>query len=128
MESTTKKYAAKMNTVTMTMLVVDLDLAARGRNHLTHLGAHILQELNGPLPGCDFSRSNGVICWSATVIVFAMVVPQIFKLVNRLEMPACRDACLPRGRSERKLAGELGFEPRSSVLETDSLTVELTPP
>jgi hypothetical protein len=26
------------------------------------------------------------------------------------------------------LAGELGFEPRSSVLETDSLTVELTPP
>jgi hypothetical protein len=27
-----------------------------------------------------------------------------------------------------KLAGELGFEPRSSVLETDSLTVELTPP
>jgi hypothetical protein len=26
------------------------------------------------------------------------------------------------------MAGELGFEPRSSVLETDSLTVELTPP
>ena len=25
------------------------------------------------------------------------------------------------------MAGELGFEPRSSVLETDSLTVELTP-
>src|SRR5947209_5743646 len=27
----------------------------------------------------------------------------------------------------KDLAGELGFEPRSSVLETDSLTVELTP-
>ena len=27
-----------------------------------------------------------------------------------------------------KLAGELGFEPRRSVLETDSLAVELTPP
>ena len=27
-----------------------------------------------------------------------------------------------------KLAGELGFEPRSPVLETGSLTVELTPP
>jgi hypothetical protein len=26
-----------------------------------------------------------------------------------------------------KMAGALGFEPRSSVLETDSLTVELTP-
>ena len=26
------------------------------------------------------------------------------------------------------MAGALGFEPRSSVLETDSLTVELTPP
>ena len=25
------------------------------------------------------------------------------------------------------MAGALGFEPRSSVLETDSLTVELTP-
>jgi hypothetical protein len=30
--------------------------------------------------------------------------------------------------SGRGMAGELGFEPRSSVLETDSLTVELTPP
>ena len=30
------------------------------------------------------------------------------------------------GKAE--LAGELGFEPRSSVLETDSLTVELIPP
>ena len=27
-----------------------------------------------------------------------------------------------------KLAGELGFEPRSPVLETGSLAVELTPP
>ena len=33
---------------------------------------------------------------------------------------------LPTGRWV-ELAGELGFEPRSSVLETDSLTVELTP-
>jgi hypothetical protein len=32
------------------------------------------------------------------------------------------------GSNKGKLAGELGFEPRSSVLETDSLTVELTPP
>jgi hypothetical protein len=32
------------------------------------------------------------------------------------------------GDDPDKLAGELGFEPRSSVLETDSLTVELTPP
>jgi hypothetical protein len=27
----------------------------------------------------------------------------------------------------KEMAGALGFEPRSSVLETDSLTVELTP-
>jgi hypothetical protein len=31
--------------------------------------------------------------------------------------------CQPSG----EMAGALGFEPRSSVLETDSLTVELTP-
>ncbi len=30
--------------------------------------------------------------------------------------------------SRKGMAGELGFEPRSSVLEPDSLTVELTPP
>ena len=35
---------------------------------------------------------------------------------------------MPELRGLSKLAGELGFEPRSSVLETDSLTVELTPP
>ncbi len=42
----------------------------------------------------------------------------------------CTYRCIVRtGRdSATKLAGELGFEPRSSVLETDSLTVELTPP
>ena len=34
----------------------------------------------------------------------------------------------PDRLAEEILAGELGFEPRSSVLETDSLTVELTPP
>jgi hypothetical protein len=31
------------------------------------------------------------------------------------------------GKIAGKLAGELGFEPRSPVLETGSLTVELTP-
>ena len=42
----------------------------------------------------------------------------------------CRTALLYRPSVTRagKLAGELGFEPRRSVLETDSLAIELTPP
>jgi hypothetical protein len=35
--------------------------------------------------------------------------------------------CLRSRRRPKKLAGAEGFEPPSSVLETDSLTVELTP-
>src|SRR6201995_4945654 len=49
-------------------------------------------------------------------------------------MPAVRAALLYLStgaslsrKTLRKMAGALGFEPRSSVLETDSLTVELTP-
>jgi hypothetical protein len=41
---------------------------------------------------------------------------------------ALRESVPGLKRDPGKLAGELGFEPRSSVLETDSLTVELTPP
>jgi hypothetical protein len=47
------------------------------------------------------------------------VLPQIFVLLSDI---------FSRTQGPGKLAGELGFEPRSSVLETDSLTVELTPP
>jgi hypothetical protein len=49
----------------------------------------------------------------------AIILPQIFVLLSDISS---------RTQGPGKLAGELGFEPRSSVLETDSLTVELTPP
>jgi hypothetical protein len=52
--------------------------------------------------------------------VLAIVLPHILNLV-------AAEICVS-GPVPGKLAGELGFEPRSSVLETDSLTVELTPP
>jgi hypothetical protein len=50
------------------------------------------------------------------------MLPQTFVLLNISYLSRCHALGLS------KLAGELGFEPRSSVLETDSLTVELTPP
>src|SRR5277367_3086824 len=55
---------------------------------------------------------------SVTANVLASVLPHIFVVVIDSRT----------GDDPDKLAGELGFEPRSSVLETDSLTVELTPP
>jgi hypothetical protein len=53
----------------------------------------------------------------------AIVLPQIFMLLSNLFRLGRRP-----DSDRAMLAGELGFEPRSSVLETDSLTVELTPP
>src|ERR1019366_8863551 len=106
-----------------------LDLRARGRNYLAHLAAHVLEELN-QFPG---SRLEPI---HPAGLLFVCHC-------NRLRHGAasnllaagifCRGSCLPNsatagGSGFGKLAGELGFEPRSSVLETDSLTFELTPP
>src|SRR5277367_5301710 len=54
---------------------------------------------------------------SVTANVLASVLPHIFVVVIDSRT----------GDDPDKLAGALGFEPRSSVLETDSLTIELTP-
>ena len=73
--------------------------------------------------GSDFNCCNPVLVSSATAIVLAIVLPQIFMLLSNLFRLGRRP-----DSDRAMLAGELGFEPRSSVLETDSLTVELTPP
>src|SRR5580704_16564311 len=96
-----------------------LNLGARRGDHLAHLAAHVLEELDetswlrlqllqsgaGLFGYCYCLGHN-----AASILVLL-----------RESVPGLK-------RDPGKLAGELGFEPRSSVLETDSLTVELTPP
>src|ERR1700723_4319927 len=105
-----------MKTVTSTTIVVD---CPSGRDGHTTLRISLRTSLRNSLSraGCVFSCCNPLVGCSVTAIVLAIVLPQIFTLKS-----------VPGLRGRGKLAGELGFEPRSSVLETDSLTVELTPP
>ena len=66
-----------MKTVTMTTVVVDWTSARVGRDHLAHLGAHVLQELHrAARAGLQTLNAGARVC-SATAIVFAMVLPQI---------------------------------------------------
>src|SRR6266849_9679587 len=84
----------------------------RGRRDLLHLGAHVVVESLDPLwPGSDGRRQR---------VLFRNTRHGLFPL-SFLLLTVYRS-----GRPEI-LAGAEGFEPPSSVLETDSLTVELTP-
>ena len=101
-----------MNTVTITTIVVACTSARDGvitffisartsfRNSLRRAGAVISRSM--PVFGAATISAVLAICNASSFVIWY-----------------CR---------ENNLAGELGFEPRSSVLETDSLTVELTPP
>src|SRR5271163_2271644 len=118
MLSTSQKYAAKMKTVTRTTIVVDCTSAREGEITLRISLRTSLR--NSPRrAGCVLSCCNPVLGCSVTAIVLAIVLPQ---------SSWCFCDVGPGLEGPGKLAGELGFEPRSSVLETDSLTVELTPP
>src|SRR5580698_8100899 len=119
MLSTSQKYAAKMKTVTRTTIVVDCTSARDGE---ITLRISLRTSLRNSIrrAGCDFSCCNPVLGCSVTAIVLAIVLPQS-SCYFVLTVPGLQG--IPD-----KLAGELGFEPRSSVLETDSLTVELTTP
>src|ERR1700730_6720857 len=83
----------------------------RGRGHLLHLGAHIVVERLDPLrPGLE-----------AIAETTTRRCDQVSHLL-RLDSHSRPGLVFPQ-----TLAGAEGFEPPSSVLETDSLTVELTP-
>src|ERR1700677_2478093 len=86
----------------------------RGRGHLARLGAHVvIERLDALRPGLDpFSE------------IFAGGYDRISHLFCLHSQCFCRNR-FPA--SFQNLAGAEGFEPPSSVLETDSLTVELTP-
>src|SRR5580700_9203104 len=116
MLSTSQKYAAKMKTVMRTTVVVACTSARVGEITL-RISLRTSLRNSARRAGCVFNCCMPVVC-SVTASVLAIVLPQIFVVVIDSRT----------GEDPDKLAGELGFEPRSSVLETDSLTVELTPP
>src|SRR5713226_1278814 len=85
----------------------------RRRGHLLHLGAHVVVESLDPLrPGLQ----------RAECAFFHDSRHQPFLLSGRISPPGPTKSALPKS-----LAGAEGFEPPSPVLETGSLTVELTP-
>src|ERR1035441_8195125 len=93
-----------------------LHFLPRGRNHLAHLPPDIAKKLRELLPLPNH------------------VVADLQHGILSLPIVAVRHCCfrsfapgvLPAA-SHLNLAGAEGFEPPSSVLETDSLAVELTP-
>ena len=106
------KYSAKMNTVMTTTVVVASHFLPRRRGHLAHFGAHVVVE-RPDRSGQDFTRHRS-----------CRRLPQLNSPSSSSRLPSLFLA-LPF--SPKTLAGAEGFEPPSSVLETDSLTVELTP-
>src|SRR6201996_1284815 len=119
-----------------------LHLFERGRPDLAHLVAHVLQKTHPAIPGTN--QLIGLLgllrlrpltgyCYclrhldpSLPASLPAAVRLPCFVSRLRSSSTALTVASLFR-KTLRKMAGALGFEPRSSVLETDSLTVELTP-
>src|ERR1700733_400288 len=107
-----------MKTVTRTTIVV---VCTSSRGGQTPLRTPLRTSLKNSArrSGCAFNCCNPVLGCSVTAIVLAIILPQC---------SYCFRTVCTRTQRPGELAGELGFEPRSSVLETDSLTVELTPP
>ena len=101
-----------MKTVMMTTDGRRLHFLATTARDLPHLGAHIVVEGLGPLrPGLYRSPRLS----PRLMLLTLPFSPVSTAIATILTLPS------------KTLAGAEGFEPPSSVLETDSLTVELTP-
>src|SRR5260370_3356753 len=108
-----------MKTVTRTTIVVDCTSARAGEITL-RISLRTSLRNAARRAGCVFNCCNPVLGCSVTAIVLAIVLPQS-SCCFVISVPGLK-------RDPGKLAGELGFEPRSSVLENHRFTVELTPP
>ena len=102
-----------------------LNFLARGRNHLAHFGANIGQKVARPIIGRRwYAQPAGWACFPAGSLSTCLR-----RLM--LSLPYCYfllfSGMLRKLRVMLNLAGAEGFEPPSQVLETRSLTVELTP-
>src|ERR1700719_922971 len=106
----------------MTTVVVDCTSARVGVTTLRISERTSLRKF-AKRSGCDFHAGAGAGLRSSvrpsSATAFAIVILHIARPSDH--------AKLNLHFAQHKLAGALGFEPRSSVLETDSLTVELTP-
>ena len=90
-----------------------LHFLPRRRRHLAHFGAHVVVEGPDPFrPGLD-------------LVAEAATRSPLNSPFSSSRLPFRYSLNLPL--PSKTLAGAEGFEPPSSVLETDSLTVELTP-
>ena len=113
-----------------------LHFFARGHNHFVHLAAHILQKLH-QLQRTLLPSGNRLRLLRRFAIFFGH--RHCLCHCQNPSLPARRSQPLParpanetpipqpHKRCSAKLAGAEGFEPPSSVLETDSLAIELTP-
>jgi hypothetical protein len=91
----------------------------RGRGHFAHFGAHVVVERPGALRPSLYRRYKCVLFRHGRHL---LLLSSFFFL-----LPSSRSVFSPAHSGRQILAGAEGFEPPSSVLETDSLTVELTP-
>src|ERR1035441_1472658 len=116
-QSTTKKNSPKMKTATMTTVVV---ASTSLREGVTTLRISLRTSLRKRVK--SFHATIGFFQLGSssprTSAAFVAMLPFL-----RVQHPAGRI----RASFVLNLAGAEGFEPPSSVLETDSLTVELTP-
>ena len=96
-------------------------------SHLAHLAAHVLEKLLTARPRCVL-RLTADCDRGCSLLPCVPCILSCWPFVTALDLHLCSNLCCRRALgSPERMAGELGFEPRSSVLETDSLTVELTP-
>src|SRR5271155_1642788 len=100
-----------MNTVTITTIVVACTSLREGVMTF-FISARTSLRKSPKRWGTFFKRSRPFVGAATISAVLAIAMPQTSDSTATTY--------------QTKLAGELGFEPRSSVLETDSLTVELT--
>src|ERR1035438_1723718 len=109
-----------------------LHFLARGSYHLAHLPADIAQKVR------EFPPRRGRLVYQVRLRIRPLPLGQRRLFLTRpvVSVYECCFGChasmsfasgvLPAA-TQLNLAGAEGFEPPSSVLETDSLTVELTP-
>jgi hypothetical protein len=97
-----------------------LHLCAGRSNDLPHLAAHVREKALRLIKETGDSAHS--LLGRGTILI-----RNCYCLCHKILLPGSASADPDHTTDNSEMAGALGFEPRSSVLETDSLTVELTP-
>src|SRR5580693_4669666 len=128
-ESVKKKYTPKNATVTVTTMVVEITSARDGQftcRISTRTSCRNERNRFGYPPSfCTGSKSaNPLTRWDSSSRLVR--IASAISLRHFVSQP-CNPAAFPARRFTNKLAGEEGFEPPLSVLETDGLPLNLLP-